>query len=297
MSELLEKKISLQHLADTFGLRIIGDSSDYITQIGTKFQKSDKGLYWAKTVSFLESTKTGNVLCSEEVFNKSSTSSSVNYLIFNGNSRLLFSKIINAFFIPEVFNDENNYVEIHRANEFLKIGSNVFIGKDVVIGKGTKIQNNVVIRQKVVIGENCLIKDNTTIATEGLSHDYDPETDLYFKLPQIGGVIVEDFVEIGPNSTVRRSALDNTIIGRGTRIGSLCNIGHNVIIGKNCTFISHVIAGGSSIFGENVFVGMGASVKNGLTIGSNSTIGQGAIVVKNVPEHETWVGNPAKKIK
>jgi UDP-3-O-[3-hydroxymyristoyl] glucosamine N-acyltransferase len=130
-----------------------------------------------------------------------------------------------------------------------------------------------------------------------LSHDYDPETDLYFKLPQIGGVIVEDFVEIGPNSTVRRSALDNTIIGRGTRIGSLCNIGHNVIIGKNCTFISHVIAGGSSIFGENVFVGMGASVKNGLTIGSNSTIGQGAIVVKNVPEHETWVGNPAKKIK
>ena len=179
----------------------------------------------------------------------------------------------------------------------LKIAENVFIGKNVDIGDYTEIQNNVVIRQNVKIGKNCVIKDNTTIATEGLSHDYDEDLDLYYKLPQIGGVIIEDYVEIGPNSTVRRSALDNTLIGRGTKIGSLCNIGHNVVIGKNCTFISHAIAGGSSVFGDDVFVGMGSSIKNGINVGSNVLIGQGGVVVKNIPQNETWVGNPAKKIK
>jgi len=284
-------------IAEKFGLTILGDSRAVVNQLGSTKRKGDRSFYWAKTKAFLESINSGTVLCGTEIFKEAEIQSSVTVLLTSDSPRLMFSKIISEYFVPDVFNDKSNYVAVHRQNSTLKIGENVFIGKNVEIGKGTQIQNNVVIRQNVKIGENCLIKDNTTIGTEGLSHDYDEVQDLYFKLPQIGGVIIDDYVEIGPNSTVRRAALDDTIVGRGTRIGSLCNIGHNVVIGKNCTFISHAIAGGSSVYGDNVFVGMGASIKNGMNIGSNVTVGQGSVVVKHIPDGETWVGNPAKKIE
>jgi UDP-3-O-[3-hydroxymyristoyl] glucosamine N-acyltransferase len=290
-------EIPIADIAEKFGLTIVGDSQAIVDQLGSTKRKGNRSFYWAKTKAFLESISSGTVLCGVEIFKEAKIQSSVSVLLTSDSPRLTFSKIISEYFVPDVFEDESNYVADHRQNGTLKIGENVFIGKNVEIGNGTQIQNNVVIRQNVKIGENCLIKDNTTIGTEGLSHDYDEVQDLYFKLPQIGGVIIDDYVEIGPNSTVRRAALDDTIVGRGTRIGSLCNIGHNVVIGKNCTFISHGIAGGSSVYGDNVFVGMGASIKHGMNIGSNATIGQGSVVVKHVPEGETWVGNPAKKIE
>jgi UDP-3-O-[3-hydroxymyristoyl] glucosamine N-acyltransferase len=263
--------------------------------LGSTKRNVDNGFYWAKTKSFLESITNGVVLCNINIFHEAKIKSGVTVLICENESRLIFSKIIVTFFVPDTFRNDTNHISEHRDNKQIKIAENVFIGENVKIGDGTEIQNNVVIRNNVIIGRNCLIKDNTTIATEGLSHDYDQELDLYYKLPQIGGVIIEDHVEIGPNSTVRRAALDNTLIGRGTKIGSLCNIGHNVVIGKNCTFISHAIAGGSSVFGDDVFVGMGSSIKNGIKVGSKVVIGQGGVVVKNIPENETWVGNPAKK--
>lgn len=290
-------EIPIADIAEKFGLTIVGDSQAIVDQLGSTKRKGNRSFYWAKTKAFLELISSGTVLCGAEIFKEAKIQSSVSVLLTSDSPRLTFSKIISEYFVPDVFEDESNYVADHRQNGTLKIGENVFIGKNVEIGNGTQIQNNVVIRQNVKIGENCLIKDNTTIGTEGLSHDYDEVQDLYFKLPQIGGVIIDDYVEIGPNSTVRRAALDDTILGRGTRIGSLCNIGHNVVIGKNCTFISHGIAGGSSVYGDNVFVGMGASIKHGMNIGSNATIGQGSVVVKHVPEGETWVGNPAKKIE
>jgi UDP-3-O-[3-hydroxymyristoyl] glucosamine N-acyltransferase len=290
-------EIPIADIAEKFGLTIVGDSRAIVNQLGSTKRKGNRSFYWAKTKVFLESISSGTVLCGVEIFKEAKIQSSVTVLLASDSPRLTFSKIISEYFVPDVFEDESNYVADHRQNGTLKIGENVFIGKNVEIGNGTQIQNNVVIRQNVKIGKNCLIKDNTTIGTEGLSHDYDEVQDLYFKLPQIGGVIIDDYVEIGPNSTVRRAALDDTIVGRGTRIGSLCNIGHNVVIGKNCTFISHGIAGGSSVYGDNVFVGMGASIKHGMNIGNNATIGQGSVVVKHVPEGETWVGNPAKKIE
>lgn len=293
---MFSNPIQISEIAREFDLEIIGDSEAKVFGLGSTKRIEPNFLFWAKSPSLFEKIESGTVVCSNDVYKASTVKNGINILLTKENSRLIFSKIINNYFVPDIFNDNTNYVNEFRKNNAIQIGENVFIGKGVKIGNGTVIQNNVVIRQMVSIGENCLIKDNTTLGTEGLSHDYDQVHDLYIKLPQIGGVLIEDFVEIGPNSTVRRSALDNTIIGRGTRIGSLCNIGHNVIIGKNCTFISHCVAGGSSIYEDNVFVGMNASIKNGLNIGKNVTIGQGSVVLKHIPENEIWVGNPAKKM-
>jgi UDP-3-O-[3-hydroxymyristoyl] glucosamine N-acyltransferase len=289
--------IKCSDIVKNFQLRIIGNSEAQIEGIGSLHRDGPKLLKWAKSIERLKDIHEGVVLTSEIMFSSIKPNPDVTYLTCDTNTRLVFAKIIKKYFD---FNDElyfDNCVDKHRSNNQIKIGEFVFIGDNVKIGEGTQIHNNVVIHSNTVIGKNCIIKDLTSIGTEGLSHDFDEETQRYIKLPQIGGVILEDFVEVGPNSTIRRSALDDTFIGSGTKIGSLCNIGHNTIIESNCTLISHVVTSGSSKIGSNTFIGVGATIKNAINVGGNSTIGQGAVVVKNVPEGETWVGNPAKKLK
>jgi len=217
-------------------------------------------------------------------------------LVTNQKPRLVFAKLVNDFFSHELKEDFSNYVEIHKQNSKIIIGDNVFIGKDVEIGEGTVIHPNVVIYPKTIIGKNCVIRTHVSLGTEGLGLELDSTTNEFVKFPQLGGVILEDNVEIGPTSTVRSSALDNTIIMKGTKIGSLVNIGHNCIIGKNCILTCQIVTSGSSIIGDNVFMGVNSIVKNGVNIGSDVTIGQGAVVTKNVPNGVTYVGNPAEDI-
>jgi UDP-3-O-[3-hydroxymyristoyl] glucosamine N-acyltransferase len=250
----------------------------------------------SKNVNYLKSIIEGVVVCSKRDFVEIEHNKNVVYLITELNARLMFAKVVSTFFPQDP--DENfiNCVHIHKKNKKIRIGENVFIGKNVEIGEGTQIFHNVSIHSNTKIGKYCIIMSNTTISTEGLGLEFDNETCRYFKFPQIGGVILGDYVEIGPNSTVRRSALDNTIIGNGTKIGSLSNIAHNCIIGENCIFTGNVVTSGSSKIGNNVFIGIGVTIKQGVNIGDNVTLGQGAVVVKHVPENETWVGNPAKMI-
>ena len=165
------------------------------------------------------------------------------------------------------------------------------------MGEGCIIHDNVSIYPNTVIGKKCVIKSFASIGTEGLGQEFDSSINSYVKFPQVGGVQIGDDVEIGPYSTIRRSALGSTTVNHGTKIGSYCNIGHNCDIGKNCLLTSNVIIAGSSSIEDNVFMGIGALIRNKVKVSKNSTIGLGAVVVKNVPENETWVGNPAKKLK
>lgn len=253
-------------------------------------------LSWARDISNLKKTKSGAVICCREAYQKIKPKKNVEYLVVE-NPRLAFAKVVHKFFsdlTPDYFTNSHN---IHRDNEKLKIGSNVFIGENVKIGDGCIIHDNVSIYSNSIIGKNCIINAFSSIGTEGLGQEFDSMTDSYVKFPQIGGVKIGDNVEIGPYSTIRRSALGTTVINMGTKIGSYCNIGHNCIIGKNCLLTSNVIIAGSSIIEDNVFLGIGALIRNKIKVSKNATIGLGAVVVKNIPENETWIGNPAKKIK
>lgn len=283
-------------LAD-FDLEFIGSEKGVITNVGSTKRSDNESILWAKTAKHLGSVKKGNVLCNSVHLDQIDRIPDVNYLVTKSSPRLIFAKIVSQYFSRDEMSDFDNFVEEHRIVPSLTIGHNVFIGKNVIIGKGTKVHHNVVILPNTTIGENCVVYPNTTIGTEGLGLEMDPDTGRYFKFPQIGGVHIEDEVEIGPHSTIRRSALDDTIIMSGTKIGSLCNVGHNCIIGKNCILTSNVVLSGSSRIGDEVFMGVSSTVKQGVNIESGVTIGQGAVVVKNVPVNETWVGNPAKKIK
>lgn len=277
-------------------LDLKNDNNSIIQGLSKHNKDNTFGLSWAKDTFNLKKVEVGAVICNYESFKNISPKEGVEYLIVK-NPRLAFTKVFNEFFSEKIPDYFTNLHEEHRKNKKLKIGSNVFIGKDVELGDGCVIHNNVSIYSNTKIGENCVIKSFSSIGSEGLGQEFDYKADSYVKFPQIGNVKVGDNVEIGPYSTIRRSALGSTFIEIGTKIGSYCNIGHNCFIGRNCLLTSNVIIAGSSTIQDNVFIGIGALIRNNVIIGKKAIVGLGAVVVKNIPENETWVGNPAKKIK
>lgn len=291
----LKNTVLSSEISSKFNLNHIGEQIK-IDAIGVLKSQNKNSLYWAKSNLFLEERQCGIVVCSNLDYKLIRKNENVTYLISDKSPKLIFSKILNEILKPDINSDFINKIDDFKTNKNIIIGENVFIGENVKIGIGTIIHHNVSIYSNTSIGENCVIQSNASIGTEGLGLELDPDTDLYVKFPQIGGVIIEDYVEIGPGSTVRRAALDNTTIRKGTKIGALCNIGHNCIIGKNCILTCNIITSGSSRIGDYSFLGVGTIVKNGINIGDKVTLGQGSIVVKNIPSNETWIGNPAKKM-
>ncbi len=290
--------VTTQQIASEYDLGNPHDIDIAITGYGSKVKKGPDLIQWAKNAKFLAQIEQGAVVCSASDFDiLEHPHPEVCYLTTAGKPRLVFAKILTEYFTPSTDIDVINDVERHRKNPNLKIADNVFIAEGVEIGDGTVIHSGVVIHTNTRIGQSCVLKANCSIATEGLGLELDRETDLLFKFPQLGGVVLGDHVEVGPSSTIRRSALDHTIIHRGTKLGSMVNIGHNCQVGENNIFTCNIIMSGSSRVGDQCFIGVGVLIREGLSVGSDVTLGMGAILTKDVPDGETWVGNPAKPLK
>ena len=152
--------------------------------------------------------------------------------------------------------------------------------------------------ETVVIGENVLVKPFTAIGFFGFGFKKNKETGKY-RIPLERNdhsnwkVILKDDVEIGSGCSIDRGSWRHTIIEEGTKIDNLVHIGHNAHIGKHCLIVSGAVIGGSANIGDECFIGMNASIKDRITIGNKVIVGAGAVVVKDVPDGVTVVGNPA----
>lgn len=283
--------MKVSEIASVLKLKVFGNTDVLLDSIGTPLKNTETSLGWAKNSNSLEQFEHGAVICGFDVFNSIKQKKSVTYLVTNSNPRLTFSKCVNEFLgLKGVILE--NCVSEHKVRKDLYVGDNTFIGPNVTIGSGTTIYPNSVIHAGSRIGKNCVIKSFCSIASEGLGYDLDPETGEYVKFPQIGGVTMEDNVIIGPNSTIRRGALSDTVIGKGTKIGALVNVGHNCIIGENCILSCMIVTAGSSKIGNNVFIGVNSVIRNQIKVGNHVTLGQGSVVVRDVEDNETIVGNP-----
>jgi UDP-3-O-[3-hydroxymyristoyl] glucosamine N-acyltransferase len=195
--------------------------------------------------------------------------------------------------------------EIHTSaiiHSTVKKGKSIFIGpyvvieEDVIIGENCIIEAFVHIKKGTAIGDNVLIKSGAVIGGGGFGFaKQDDGTWKHF--PHFGNVIIENDVSIGSNTCIDRGALGSTRLKQGCKIDNLVHIAHNVIVGENSMVIADAMIGGSTVIGANTWIAPSASVKNGLTIGNNSTIGLAAVVVKNVPDETTVIGNPAKPME
>lgn len=285
---------SLNKIIDYIGSSNTFDEKQ-INSICSSSDSVENSLTWTNSYANLALVKSGVVICHKADYQLVNKLNTVTYLPVD-NPRLTFALVANKFFSHLLPDDFSNKVDNYRIRKDLKIGENVFIGSEVEIGEGTIIHHNTVIYSKTKIGRQCVINTNVSIGTEGLGLEFDKSKNCYVKIPQIGSVNIGDQVEIGPNSTIRRSAIGETKIGKGTKIGSMCNIGHNCVLGENNLLTSNVILGGSSKVGNDVYFGISSTIRNRVNIGDSVVIGQGAVVVKDIPDGETWVGNPAKKI-
>jgi len=182
-------------------------------------------------------------------------------------------------------------VEIGRQ---CRIGANSVIGEGSTIGDDTRIDDNVSVSH-AVIGARVRLFPGVRIGQDGFGFSADAEG--FVKIPQLGRVIIEDGVEIGANSTVDRGAGPDTIIGAGTMIDNLVQVGHNVQIGRNCIFAGMVGISGSTKFGDFVMVGGQAGFAGHLTIGRGARISAQAGVMKDVADGETVGGTPALPLR
>lgn len=147
----------------------------------------------------------------------------------------------------------------------------VFVGESSTIGSGCLIYPNVVIREGVTIGNRVIIHSGVVIGSDGFGYVF--EQGRHNKIPQVGGVIIGDDVEIGANVTIDRATTDNTIIGSGTKIDNLVQIGHNVKIGTNCIIVAQVGVGGSTDIGNYVVIGGQTGVSDHAKIDDGCMIG------------------------
>ncbi len=168
------------------------------------------------------------------------------------------------------------------------IGPSVTIGRDCSIGAGASLLHT-------MVGNGVIIHPGCRIGQDG--YGFVPGARGHTKVPQIGRVIIQNDVEIGAGTTIDRGALRNTVIGEGSKIDNLVQIGHNVVIGRHCIVVSQSGVAGSSTLGDGVVLGARIGVSDHAKIGDGAQIAARSSVVGEVPPGVRWGGSPAKPMK
>jgi UDP-3-O-[3-hydroxymyristoyl] glucosamine N-acyltransferase len=183
----------------------------------------------------------------------------------------------------------------------VEIGTGTVIGSGAHIGEGTKIGANchldshVVIYHHCSIGNHVIVQANSTIGSVGFG--YTLLDGAHRLIPHNGGVVIEDFVEIGANTCVDRAKFGNTMVRAGTKIDNLVQIGHNVIVGKCCLIVSQVGVAGSCRVGDGVVLAGQVGLADNIQIGDGAMIGAQAGVVDDVAPGERMAWTPAVRVK
>jgi len=167
----------------------------------------------------------------------------------------------------------------------------VFVGADAVIGEDSVLHPNVTVRDACVIGRRVIIHGGTVVGSDGFG--YVQHEGRHHRIPQRGIVVVEDDVELGANVTVDRATFGHTLIGRGTKVDNLVQIGHNVTIGPDTILVAQVGIAGSTRLGAHVVVGGQAGLADHLEIGDRVMIAAQAGVTRSVADGEIVGGSPA----
>lgn len=176
-----------------------------------------------------------------------------------------------------------------------RLGASSFVGEGARLGDDCRIGRSVSILRGAALGDRVVVQDGTRIATDGFG--YAPTRKGARKIPQVGGCVIGDDVEIGANCTIDRGALGDTRIGARSKLDNLVHVGHNVDVGEDCMIVAQVgIAGSTTIEAGAALAGQ-AGIAGHLTVGAGARIAAQAGVIGDVPAGATYGGYPARPHK
>ena len=224
-----------------------------------------------------------------------------------------FARIMNRWFsdrpLPKGVSPKAVVAESARVGKNVALGHFAVVGENVVVGNNVTIFHGVSIEAGSVIGDDCIIYpnvviyDGTRIGNRCIIHagvvigsdgyGFATHQGKHHKIPQIGIVRIEDDVEIGAGSTIDRAALGETVIGEGTKIDNLVQIGHNVKVGKHCLLVSQVGIAGSTELGDYVAVAGQSGFSGHLKIGNRVQVAAKSAVLDDFPDDTKVMGSPA----
>jgi UDP-3-O-[3-hydroxymyristoyl] glucosamine N-acyltransferase len=176
--------------------------------------------------------------------------------------------------------------------EGVAIGAHSVVGDGVRIGPGSRLWPGVTIYPGATLGARVFVHSGARIGSDGFGYVF--RDGMHTKIPHVGRCVIGDDVEIGANTTIDRGSIDDTVIGRGTKIDNLVHIAHNVRVGEKCLIMAQVGVAGSVSIGDGAILAGQAGISGHLSIGAGARVAAQAGVFGDIPAGETWSGYPAR---
>ena len=165
-----------------------------------------------------------------------------------------------------------------------------YVGEDCVLGDGCVVFPHAVLYQDVVLGARCVVHSGAVIGADGFGFVWDGTK--HMKVPQVGGVVIGDDVEIGANTCIDRATCGETTVGSGTKLDNLVQIGHNVSVGRDTVLAAHVGIGGSTTIGNKVTIGGDTAISDHIAIADEVVLGGRSAAFQDIEEAGQYFGLP-----
>jgi UDP-3-O-[3-hydroxymyristoyl] glucosamine N-acyltransferase len=301
--------VKLQNLADLVDGEVIGDPDLDILKVAPIDQAQEGDITFVANTKYLARLK--DCKASAVILSPGIKAPGIN-LIVCANPYLAFAKILTILHVPDRpvkgVMAGALVAESAEIDKLATVYPGCVVGERVKIGAGTTLYSGVVIYDDVTIGEDCILHANSVVregcclmnrvilqAAAVIGSDgfgFAPDGSAYYKIPQVGIVVLEDDVEIGSNSCVDRAALGETRIRRGSKLDNLVQIGHNVDVGEDCILVSQGGIAGSSKIGNHCTFGGQVAIAGHLQVGDNVMIGGRGGATGNVASDQILSGLP-----
>jgi UDP-3-O-[3-hydroxymyristoyl] glucosamine N-acyltransferase len=306
--------LTAQAVADLVGGRLLGDGAVRISKVRPLSQAGPDALSLAVSARYaadLGTCRAGAVLVPEELANATTASRAV-IVVSNPYSALV--QVLQELFpeaLPAPAVDSTARIGPGTTlGPDVSLGPFVVLGRDVRIGARTRLAQHVTLEDGVVVGEDTVIgpgavcyrgsrigsrvvlKAGAVIGGPGFG--YISDRSGHHRIPHVGECRIEDEVEIGSHSCVDRGSIDDTIVGRGTKIDNLVQVGHNVHLGERCLVMAGVGIAGSTRIGNDVILAGHVGVTDHLVIGDRARIAAKSAIFGDVPAGASFSGHPAR---
>jgi len=289
----------LNALGDTV-TAVVGSTERVVTHVAPIHEAQDESAITfcrysgSEGLQRMRATQAGMVICGDDQSVDELADSGKTFILVD-NPRLSFLRLVRALFVEPRPSGIHATAVVHpeaKIHPDAYMGPFTYVGK-CEIGAGTVIHGHVHIYSNTRIGRNVTVHAGTVIGADGFGYERNESGELE-KFPHVGGVVIEDNVEIGANTCVDRGTLGDTVIREGAKVDNLVHVAHNVIIGRHAAVIANAMLGGSTRIGDYAWIAPSACLRDMISIGEGALVGLGALVVKDVPDGVTVMGAPAR---